>query len=570
MAVKPITEEDLKTKIFKFGGYDPRDQEEFDIPENAIIDGQNMALEIPVGADAKSALTVRKGYTKKNSVNFSNSKTQGGYIYKRSNDLEDDDGTVLVSKDLYYSVVIAEGKMFVASVANISDDFSYSEIDTDNISFEYTGMNYFSTTNRIEMIQYQNYLFIVDGENKMRYWDGDILREQDISDDARPSIIVLHKNRLFVNNTLAGYQNNIYCSSISDPLDWNLPTDDPIGDAAIQPFSGYPDEKSAITAIGAYSNSLLVQQQNRAFLWETIGSPYNADGVITWNIRELSVDDGAIAQAPQADLGEKIMYLATKGVQEMYGIQALQGNSTFTLDNINAKPVSYDIEPKLFSLNWDDAVAVYFNFYYILCLKTQGSINNNIALVYDTRRGVWYVPWTNYNFSWFHKADINGIEYCFAGDATCGCVYTLFTSNKDSGTDIEAYFDMRLDNMGAEDRSKTFRKCSFWFRNESVNGIYFSYKMDYGPRDYCPVEWKSQGAGAAPLGSFLLGGTRLGEGFTGKNVRHFRFNGRRGRNITLRWSNNNEDNTGNKGRFTFYGYVLKGYIEDEDNRDYME
>ena len=265
-----------------------------------------------------------------------------------------------------------------------------------------------------------------------------------------------------------------------------------------------------------------------------------------------------------SDVGEKLIYLTQRGVHDLSGIQALQGILA-TVDNINAKPLSYDVEPDLFRLNWNRAAGVFFKFYYILSLSDNTENNNNISLVYDTRRKVWYTPWDNFKFSCYDVINIDGREYCFAASDVNGTVYNLFQDYTDAGTKIESYFVTNAINFGNLKETKTFRTAYFQPVIEGSRGIYFSYSIDYAPFIEMNIEWKSSSPTAFILGSAHLGVNALGAGFV-RTPRRFAAIGRRGGHCRLKFSNNNFTNTGGKPRWGIEWIDLKAYLDNEETR----
>jgi hypothetical protein len=322
-------------------------------------------------------------------------------------------------------------------------------------------------------------------------------------------------------------------------------------------------EVSPITAVGVYTGSLVVHQAGRAFLFITNGAPYNVGGEVTWYIKELVIDRGSLTQHVLADLGEKNIYLTTRGIHELSGIQALQ-SATTTIDTINAKPISWEVEPTLFNYRWDAAVAVYYKFYYIIVLKSAGSINNDVALVYDTRRKKWLPPWSNYGFSCFEVAKIGDEEVCFAGSDTDSNIYTLFTDVTDAGTPIESWFVLNYMNFGKPDHTKTFRRVAFWPKCVD-GGVYLGYSIDFGQQISIGVEYGAVNR-TRPLGSFLLGTDVLGQQQRLNRSFALAFRGRRGRNISIKISNNNAAGTGKKSPFAIECIRIAAYTDDEDKR----
>lgn len=539
---------DLRVAIKQFTGYVPREPEEATLETN-ISDGENMALELPVGNTAQTRLTTRLGYTKKNIAPFSIDKVQGIKIWKPFGDTE------------FRCAVVSAGKFYEATFINKGDPLTF---------IERTGAT-FNKLNDINMVQFENELYIVDGENRIRLWNKTTFTDVTLGlvgfDDPRPSLIMVHANRIWINSTLDSQKNQVWWSVLNNGKDFRA-SPGAGQDGGSQTFRGFPDETNPISGMGVYTSAVTIHQAGRIYLFVTTGSPYNVSGEVTWTIKELTIEEGSFNNGSIADLGEKIVYLTGKGVHEMSGIQALQTIETSTYDQINAKPISYDVEPKLFSLQWDDAVAVYFKFYYILVLKGESSTHNDIALVYDSRRGVWYTPWTNYNFSCFHVARIGNEDVCFAGSSIDGTVYTLFTSVTDAGDDIESWFVTRAFDYKYPVNTKSYRKGYIIPITTQNRGVYASYSVDYAPFTEFVHEYKGTSIGAQPLGQFLLGTTRLGSGITKKKRGWFSV-GRRGNTCRLKISNNNSNNTGGKKPFAIELVFLRGYLEDEDQRDYM-
>lgn len=536
---------DPKIVISEWGGYVPRSSDEFG-EQNIITGGVNMALESPVGSTAKTRITSRLGYSRVTSSPISIDKCQGFRIWRKTTD------------STYRIMVANGGRLWEATFSDFSDTLSFT--DTTKTC---------SGTAKVEMVQFGDALYIVDGVNRIKQYTGtvwtDLTDGMLTADDPRPSIIIVHANRLWINSTKPGQKNQIFWSKINDGSKWTV-NPSAGDDAGTQLFRGFPDEASPITGIGVYVGSFCVHQQGRIFLFITTGSPYNSTGDVTWQVKELIIDRGTVNHRSIADLGEKILYRTTRGINELAGIAALQ-ETTQTLDTINAKPISYDIEPVLFSLSGDYEAAVFYKFYYILNMKTSSSISNDTALVYDTRRNLWYPPWKNFHFNCFQVANINGQEVCYAGSDKNGHIYTLFTSSTDDGEDIEAYFDTAAFDCKQPDHSKTWRRLAF-VPYTTTRGIYVSYSVDYGPWVEFGPEFTGASIEVRPLGRFILGMSRLGAGFMSRFVQKFVAIGRRGRHCRIRFSNNNSAGTGGKKPFAIEAMSLTAYMEDQDKREY--
>lgn len=551
---------DAKLSISEWGGYSPRNSDEFGASEQTkeetwktIIAGKNMALEYPVGAVAKTILTTRLGYSLFAQILGGLDKITGIKVWKK------------FSETAYRLVVASAGQLYEAQ---------FTTLGTVVQTLTAISGGTCSLTNRVRMVQLNSLLYIVDGTSAgLRAYNGTtvttITDGMLTADTPYPSLIFVHKNRLWINSMKTGQRNQVWWSNLGNGSLWTVPTGGGTDDAGTQTFRGFPDESSPITAFGVYRDSFVVHQAGRIYLFLTTGAPYvtTAPYDPTWQVKELSIDRGALSQDNVADLGEKIIYRTTRGVHELSGIEALQ-TSTTTIDTFNAKPVSYDIEPLLFSLDASTEACVFYKFYYILTLKELNGISNDPALVYDTRRKCWFTPWDNFKFSCYDVVNINGEDICFAGSDIDGKVYTLFTSATDAGTLIESNFTTKAFDFEKPDHTKTFRRCAFNPATTANGGVYVSYKIDYGPTRHLTPAFTGRSLSTTPLGTFILGTSLLGGAVMTKLVQRFFSVGRRGRHCSITFSNNNLYNTGSKLPFGIEMLSFRAYVEDEDQRNY--
>lgn len=557
MATRPSTGGDLELKIEAFKGYNSRD--DFEFREDGVITyGRNMSYEYPVGSTAKTYIVTRLGYTKRNPVGLPD-RIQGGKIFKKSTD------------SFYRCVVVSAGNIYEAQFVNSTDVLTFTQITSFGFSFFSTP--FATTSEKIRMVQMNDQLFIADGVNKCRNYDGTTVNEFTITvDDARPSVLMVHQNRLWVNSTTPGYRNQLYWSTLNDPTNFTFPVAFPVisdgsnNDAGTQLFKGFPDESSPITTLASYSAGLMVHQARKVWYFQTTGAPYPVDGNITWKLIEMRMDVGCLSQDLLATLGDKHMYMTDRGVNSMAGVQALQGVN-FSMDSVNATPLSYDIEPDLFNTVIGAGCATYYKFYYILNVPSSNSGANNIAFVFDVRRNYWLPPWDNYQFSQFDVANINDDSVCYAFSDVDGFVYTLFDNFQDDTDNIRSFFRTNAIDYKDPKMTKSFRTMHFWPLGKEM---YLRYSVDYGPFVEFGFPFKSTNKDAVPLGQFVLGVNKLGSGFLGQNqVRIVNFRGKRGRHISFEFDNNNMAGTGTEQPFGLLALNLRSYKEDDDQRTPM-
>lgn len=556
-ATKPLVGGDLEYRVNEFKGYNSRDDQEF-TDEGTIIAGRNMAYEYPVGVNARTFLTTRLGYTRRNVTGLPN-RIQGGKIYKRFAD------------KFFRCMVVCEGTLYEAQFVSPNDPLVFTAIPASAVSptfgFFFAGTMFDAGAKRVRMVQFTDKLWIVDGTNRLRFYDGTYVGEVTVNalDDARPSIIVLHKNRLWVNSTKVGQRNQMWWSALNDGTGWAYP---PTDDAGTQLFRGFPDESSPIDGVGAFANGLTIHQAGRIFLFNTVGAPYPTGMTVTqWEIIELKVERGCNNHDSIADLGGKILYMTTRGINSMSGVQALQGNA-FTYDSINATPISYNIEPDIFRTKLNTGAAVYFKYHYIFTMTSNSGVYNDIAFVYDVRRDKWCPPWENFNFSCFDATNINGEEYCYAFSDKDGFVYTLFDNIKDHDQPIKSWFRTHAIDFQMPKVTKTFRQAWFWAVTTSA-GCYARWSIDYGPWREISFPFRSEDKDAKPLGQFILGFSKLGFGYLANLVRTFALRASRGRHIRLEWSNDNAEGTAPKDPFGINAIELMAYTENYDQRRNM-
>jgi len=283
-----------------------------------------------------------------------------------------------------------------------------------------------SATARYQFATQNDILFIVNGENVNKKWDGTTFADQAGSPPIAKYIRV-HKNRMF----LAGNPTNpsrLYFSELGDPENWPVLYFIDIG-------KGDGDK---ITGFGVLLDNLVIFKTNS--IWVLQGdSPSN------FVLRKVVDGYGSVSQTSITNVKETLTAFTKDGVFFFDGVRSALASEKIekTIKNLNKSYLSL-------------ASAVFFDNKLYIAVPEGDSMKNNLVLVFDTLRTAWtlyrgipvseWVVWRKYN------QDI----LLFSSSET-GQVYEFGVGYSDDGNPIEAYFVTKHFDFGVIEQKKLVR-----------------------------------------------------------------------------------------------------------------
>ncbi len=283
-----------------------------------------------------------------------------------------------------------------------------------------------SSTARYQFATQNDILFIVNGENVNKKWDGTTFADQAGSPPIAKYIRV-HKNRMF----LAGNPTNpsrLYFSELGDPENWPVLYFIDIG-------KGDGDE---ITGFGVLLDNLVIFKTNS--IWVLQGdSPSN------FVLRKVVDGYGSVSQTSITNVKETLTAFTKDGVFFFDGVRSALASEKIekTIKNLNKSYLSL-------------ASAVFFDNKLYIAVPEGDSMKNNLVLVFDTLRTAWtlyrgipvseWVIWRKYNQ-----------DILLFGSSETGQVYEFGVGYSDDGNPIEAYFVTKHFDFGVIEQKKLVR-----------------------------------------------------------------------------------------------------------------
>jgi hypothetical protein len=283
-----------------------------------------------------------------------------------------------------------------------------------------------STTARYQFATQNDILFIVNGENVNKKWDGTTFADQAGSPPIAKYIRV-HKNRMF----LAGNPTNpsrLYFSELGDPENWPVLYFIDIG-------KGDGDK---ITGFGVLLDNLVIFKTNS--IWVLQGdSPSN------FVLRKVVDGYGSVSQTSITNVKETLAAFTKDGVFFFDGVRSALASEKIekTIKNLNKSYLSL-------------ASAVFFDNKLYIAVPEGDSMKNNLVLVFDTLRTAWtlyrgipvseWVVWRKYNQ-----------DILLFGSSETGQVYEFGVGYSDDGNPIEAYFVTKHFDFGVIEQKKLVR-----------------------------------------------------------------------------------------------------------------
>lgn len=278
----------------------------------------------------------------------------------------------------------------------------------------------------------------------------------------------------------------------------------------------YVNPNDEVTKIVQWFNAGIVIFQ-RNTIWALDIDQGNFTGFLfdSTRMEMLNEDIGCVAPKSVAQSGQDFFFLSRFGVMRL---------SRTARDRAvgRAIPISDPIEETIRRINWsaaDVATGISWDNLYLLAVPVDGSVTNNLVLVWDIREEAWSTI-TGWNTGdWQIARFPNGEDKLYFGTsntAGAGEVYEAFDplAEDDDTTDIEGVVQTPRYDMGTTDQKKTMRYIDV-FTDASSGGSVEVYAAPDN-QDFTLLETLDVSAGQLtlpfflpPVGDPVLGGALL-------------------------------------------------------------
>lgn len=290
----------------------------------------------------------------------------------------------------------------VEKLACVSNGGFYLAGASDSSWTQVTGTNSsFNTGNMVDMVQFVDKLFIVDGANNLRYYDPTASPNiQEIASPTGLNLImdglVSHGNRLFGFGVDGQENDAIIHSKVIDAdqtSSWSTNQQFRVGG-----HSGDP-----VVALYSWANNnLVVLKEASVYL-------VNADPSLlvasNFTITQISDRFGCVGRRTVVGVSGDVFYLSRFGVMSIG--QILNGAQTI----VQPQPVSTPIRDYIERINWDHAskaCATFWNNRYLLSVPIDESTTNNYTFCFNTITKSWTGYWTGWTPTVFAASAFSG------------------------------------------------------------------------------------------------------------------------------------------------------------------
>lgn len=277
---------------------------------------------------------------------------------------------------------------------------------------------------RLAMAQGIDKLYLSDGVNNFRSWDGTSFTEL-VSTPASPttdppagaSILVWHAGRLiatgFPGSTPGKETDAVWACKVPlaagagdwDSVNWQFRVGGGDGDPIVA-------AASLPAAAGETTFALGILKQNSVYLVNADPTAANAAG---WTIQLLADNVGCVGKRALCQFGNDLLFMAWDGVRSLRRMTNAAGQ--FEL----SPPVSLPLQRWIDRINWDYASIITAHRYKELALfavPIDGSTTNNAVLVFNGRLQKWVGVWTGWTPTCFETTRFNGTQRLVIGDTT--------------------------------------------------------------------------------------------------------------------------------------------------------
>lgn len=303
------------------------------------------------------------------------------------------------------------------------------------------------------MLQGGNYLYLSDGVNQWRRWDGATLsgglgNAVGIAGDppVGATIAVWHTHRMFA--VTPGVPDNLVASDIGDAGTgkWNYAT-----------FGfriGHGEGQDIRALVSMQEFNLAVLKSNSVWL---VNTPPTATSASDFTALKVTDGIGCVGRRAACLHGNDCLFMARDGVRSLRRMANAAGQYELSA------PISQPIQTYIDRINWahaDKIAAVSYRQWALFAVPLDSATSNNAVLVWNGRLGVWSGVWTGWTPEIWCVTNFNDDDRLVFGDAGGG----VQEWQDNAATDIEATYQDNGVDVQAVLRGRG------WIFGEPVNG----------------------------------------------------------------------------------------------------
>jgi hypothetical protein len=265
-----------------------------------------------------------------------------------------------------------------------------------------------STSARFDWATQNDTLWIVNGEDANRKWDGTTFGTMG-GTPPQGKFILNHKNRLFIAGTSTN-RSRLYFSDVGDPETWGALSFIDVGKG----------DGDAITGLGILLDTLIITKDNSVWI-------LSGDSATNFELRRATDEGGAVVKQGMALMRDTLGWMGKDGVRFFDGVKSAIASDKIetTLNGLNKRQLA-----QAAGVLWDDL--------YMLSVPEGASLTNSVVLVYDTNRTAWTLFRGVPAGEWCIFRQFNQDTLVF-GSATQGQIHNWDGAATDDGTAITSY-----------------------------------------------------------------------------------------------------------------------------------
>tara|TARA_R110002096_G_scaffold61342_5_gene152485 strand:- start:539 stop:2161 length:1623 start_codon:yes stop_codon:yes gene_type:complete len=223
----------------------------------------------------------------------------------------------------------------------------------------------------VEMAQLVDKLYLTDGTNNVRSYDGSAFTDEGTGTGNPPicKYIITHTNRVFAAG-IGTVPDALYASDLIDGSTWdNVNFQIRVGGSVGDP----------ITGLASWMGQTLVVFKQRSCF--AVTTDPQASTASTWTVENIDTKIGCVSHRSIAQVGQDVFFLAPDGIRTVKSILEGAGRAV-------SEPISIGIQDVIDTINWnaaiDKAAGFFWRNHYILSVPTGSSTTNNKCIIYNT------------------------------------------------------------------------------------------------------------------------------------------------------------------------------------------
>jgi hypothetical protein len=250
------------------------------------------------------------------------------------------------------------------------------------------------TSSPVSLAMGINTMYVADGVNSIKSWDGTTVSDLGSVDNDEPPIaqyLLWHTNRLFATG-VDEIPDAIYVSDILDGTTW---------DKIAQQFRVGAGESDRIVGLSPWDGFDLAVLK-RSSIWVVNCDP--EQDIDEWSIRLINKKIGCVANRSVVQVGKDVWFLSDDGVRSIQ--RSISGEQ-----NEVSEPISAPIQSLIDRIHWEYAsqsCAAFWKNRYLLAVPLDDSTIPNTVLVYNTQTQSWSGYWTGWTPTVFTTSFFEG------------------------------------------------------------------------------------------------------------------------------------------------------------------